>query len=416
MSNDLLTRIRFHCENGTSPYDDVMAFNAMLNRKAVRQPPEEVLSFLLSGLSAVIEGCSSWCVKHNVKEAKQQSSAPASSSSSDSEFDPVKTVLMSIAPLLKTWQNSALPAFIAACAATPPVESLPEAFQAVVFALSPPPTSASSSPQQRLYSPLLAAPLAIEVFHFTVKFAHESAAKALSCATLRRARTLAQIDGVEAFLAASDALIAQAPGNGAEAQSMALSAHTWLSQQLWERRTANTITAASTNIEASLQQAEREEAVWTRCVMQSLRLLARPSVSSPACPTEQQFRTALSTVEQARCLLLLAHGGVSRAVPVGVLFRRLATLGFSGAKPEFMLLTGFGLLSEAPATGSRDVAAKKLVAVYFTDRRSAPLAAHEGLKAVVDKFVAECFTQRSVAAASSSAAADKKGGGKVDVD
>jgi hypothetical protein len=392
--SDLVNRIRLHCENGQSPYDDILAFNAQLTRKSARLAADEVLAFVIPVVDAIVEGCCSWIAKSG-----SGSSAASDATSGGGAFDPVKTAITSIQPLLKTWQNQALPAFISGCGAPTASETLlPGLFHKLLISLTP---------KQQQQGALLSQSFAVERFLFANKFAHESSAKALSCRVLRKARAFAQVEGADAFLAAADALTAQAAGNATEAQTMALSAHMWLSQVLYEQSSGKLL---------AQPQPESDEALWSRCAMQALRLLARTttgaastsslsaasassssSVSGISVPTEAQFR-ALPAATQAKCLILLAQGGVSRAVPVAVLFRRLSSLGFTGARPEFMLLTGFGLLSEAPATSSRDAAAQKLVAVYFTDKPAAPLAKEEELRAVVAQFTSECFTQRTVAA------------------
>ena len=121
-----------------------------------------------------------------------------------------------------------------------------------------------------------------------------------------------------------------------------------------------------------------------------LNLLAKTYVS-PSTSVDDKLFEELPPALQARCLVQLAWRGLSRAVPVSVLFRRLNSLGLSSAKPCFLFLNCVGLLSDAPASAKRDQAIKELVDVYFTKKPAPPLATQNDLKKEFDAFSAECL-------------------------
>ena len=400
---DIVSQLRAACEAG-APYEQVLSFTAMLNRKAARTAPGDLLAYMGTGLRAIVEGC-----------AVNAAVAPS-------------LVADAVQGVLKAWQNAGLQAFLSACDGAP---HLPEAFDQLVLApLDATPATMPSEEARAKYGGALAQVR----FHFCAKFAQECVARSLSSETIRRARCYAQVASTASYLLAGgvDAFV-DSVNVAADAEALAMSAHKWLTELLWKSQTLRAPLATEGG--AQFAAATTEE-LWVKCARQCLSMLAAemsvappalsssarrgshvggPAASAAAAAAALASSTAaaaaassgasgipalssLPCVGQARCLLHLARRGVSHSVPVAVLLRRMRALGFSTAQPEFLLLTCAGLLSEAAASESRDAAIDALYNVYFVAQPSAPLAAMPQLARDFQEFANECLKTSALVA------------------
>ncbi len=423
MSENAVSSLRSALAAGGAGYDEVQAVTALLNRRAVRQPPAAVLEFLASALRAVAEGCTVAALR-DADATHSAEHAPASGGGEGQRL--AKHAGDAASALLRTWLSIALPLFVAGCATAP---ELPEHVAAVLSALDVSALPAAARAR-------VGVPLALARYRFASKLEHESATKSLSDATLRRARFFAQVAAADSYLvAAASASVPPSPGastttapaaataatpspgadeslhetEAAPSLGMALSALMWVSDVLWRQSAAASSLAAAAAAAAAatassapqLPASFDAEALWLHSAKQCLRLLAQQVSTTGSrmgglrpSPAADEF-TSLPPREQARCLVQLAWRGLSRATPVSVLYRRFRALALSTAHPEFLFLTCVGLLSEAPPTASRDRAVRQLVHVYFTAQPSAPLAADTALRDEFDAFARECLFMRA---------------------
>jgi hypothetical protein len=424
---DSLTALKTSIQGGNASYDEVQSVNAMLNRKVSRQPPNGVLEYLDKIICAIVEG------------ANQN----LASSGSSVQLQLPKIVFDALSTVFKTWQNAALPTFISgACIISEAsnsgaadtdrnkiAQSLPEILKRLLDVLG---QLTTTSKDDLTTSTSIA--LHYSRYIFCSKLVSESATKSLSDENLRRARFYAQASAVDSYFVIANQLARLSPSASSflsafsfpctplESQfidaeysatrSMALSAFMWLADIINAPSSSN---SNSNNKTPKFAPSDKEsfdsEALFLDCAKKSLRLIAKNVMTTTASASSSSLsfgaikdaffeNPQLSVGGQARCLIQLAWRGLSRAVPVSVVFRRLSSLGLSSARPAFLFLNCVGLLSEAPASQKRDQAITELAAVYFTKKPAPPLGTEAELKKDFDDFAKEVLAFRASASSS----------------